>query len=168
MQQRERVVIGRMSRQELQAIVFEPAPNMKGYQLSETEAEEIKTLSRRATGQGSSDGRDGQRSPNGKWLARRTNDKYVLASTDGATERMLFEATGVLAAIRWSPNSEYFMWVEKSNRFDIDGHFWAVDDSCDVMIYRIQDGQRGRVYKVTEGYPYGQLEWLIVPPTVQF
>jgi len=96
--QRERVVIGRMSRQELQAIVFEPAPNMKGYQLSETEAEEIKTLVPRATGQGSSDGRDGQRSPN--------------------------------------------------------GHFWAVDDSCDVMIYRIQDGQRGRVYKVTEAYLY--------------
>ena len=60
------------------------------------------------------------------------------------------------------------MWVENSNRFDLDGTFWAVDDSRDVMIYRIRDGQRGRVYQVTEGYPWGQLEWLMVPPTVQF
>ena len=154
-----------MDGQKLEIIVFGPNPDKRQFTVPAQDAsklaEEYKSANRPA---GIPDGKDAQRSPDGKWITFRTRDnKFVLADSKGAIQRRLFDGDKVLTPLYWSPQSEYLMYVEKSGAWENGSCALNLADGRDVMVYRVHDGQKSRVYQVCDGYPYTRFGWLRIP-----
>ena len=113
---------------------------------------------------GKVDGIDVNWSGDGKWVAYRTRgNKFVLADSSGKTQHVLFDGKQVVTPLRWSPDDEFLTYVKKGAKWEPINPMKCLDDVEDVMVYRVQDGQQGRVYQVCAGYPYWELHWLKVP-----
>jgi hypothetical protein len=162
MGKRDHVVIGRVSRTELELISVDPDPAMRRLLISETDAKIIEASSERLRAQTEPRENGDRRSPNGKWVVRVINDEYVLTQSSGEIKRTRIRKNSTLTPVRWSPHSEFLMWIEESDRFDLTSRR-AIGDYRDVMIYRVRDGQTGRLYKVPDAYPFTQLDWLVLP-----
>ncbi len=99
-------------------------------------------------------GAGAQQSPDGKWITYRTSEnKFVLTDSAGSVQQTLLAGDKILTALYWSPDSEYLMYVEKSGKWDT-SCLRYMEDGRDVMVYRLRDGQQGRVLQVCQGYPY--------------
>lgn len=55
------------------------------------------------------------------------------------------------------------MYVKKGGIWEATNPLKCLDDVKDVMVYRVHDGQQGRIYQLCEGFPYWELQWLKVP-----
>lgn len=160
--------IGWIDGQELEVIVFGAKPDRKRFTVSAEEAsklaKEYKDANRPAD---IPNGKDAQRSPDGKWITYRTRDnKFVLADSQGVIQKMLFDGNAVLTPLYWSPQSNYLMYVEKAGTWALGPCARDLADGRDIMVYRIRDGEKGRVYQVCEGYPYTRLGWLRIPSDI--
>jgi Tol biopolymer transport system component len=105
-------------------------------------------------------------SPNGKWITYRTPaGKFVLADTTGKIQRDLLDSKNILTGLSWSPDSEFLMYVEKAGAW---GGPCARNfaEGRDVMVYRLRDAQKGKVFQVCDGFPYQQLDWIRVPSAI--
>ncbi len=110
------------------------------------------------------DGTDVSWSSDGKRVAYRTRrNKLVLADSSGKTQRVLFDGRQVLTPLHWSPDDEFLMYVKKGATWEPSNPMKCLDDTEDVVVYRVKDGKQGRVYQVCAGYPYWELHWLKVP-----
>jgi hypothetical protein len=167
LQKAKHLTIGRRDRDRLEFIVFGERPELRKTQLSGTVAAQLNVQnpeSRLATVEGRT---DGQRSPDGKWMTFRTpEDTFVLADAMGKVQRTLLRGSQILTPLYWSPDSRYLMYVETSGTWD-----WGcgryLQDGRDIMVYRLSDGESGRVFQVCQGYPATFFEWLVLPPTVE-
>jgi YD repeat-containing protein len=163
-QRRDHMGIGWVDGQKLELIEFGTKPTLRDYTLSVEEVQKLSAKSR--TGEKPpkvEGGSDIQRSPNGKWITYRTQEKkFVLADASGRVQRALLADNRILTALYWSPDSEYLMYVAKSGKWDT-GCLRYAEDGRDIIVYRLRDGQQGRVYQVCQGYPYTRFDWLTVP-----
>lgn len=163
-QRQDRIAIGRLDDVQLEFIVFGDQPEMRAVDLTKEQAGMLQEVqqSRPVANAGVS---DAQRSPDGKWLTFRTRENmFVLVDAAGSVQRTLFAGDTTLSPPRWSPDSEYLMYIEKSWKWETTG--CRVADGKDVMVYRVRDGQFGRVFQVCKGYPYTNLFWLHLPPSI--
>jgi hypothetical protein len=163
-QHQEHMSIGWIDGQKLELLVFGTKPNLRDYTLSAEEAQRLTTEARkREKPLQIEGGSDAQRAPDGKWITYRTaENKFVLADSAGKVQRTLLAGDKILTALYWSPNSEYLMYVEKSGKWDT-GCLRYGEDGRDLVVYRLRDGQQGRVFQVCQGYPYTRFGWLRVP-----
>lgn len=160
--------IGWVDGQKLEIIVFGVNPSTKQFTIPAQDAsriaEEYKDANRPAR---IPDGTDAQQSPDGKWITYRTRDnKFVLADPKGVIQKTLFDGDKILTSLYWSPESEYLMYVEKAGTWETGPCARNLADGRDIMVYRVRDGQKGRVYQVCEGYPYTRFGWLRVPSDI--
>jgi Tol biopolymer transport system component len=163
-QRKNRLAIGWVDDQKLQVILFSlTKPEIRSYTLpSDGKKQVAATENQNAAAK--VDGTDVSWSPDRKWVTYRTREnKFVLADASGKTQRVLFDGKQVGTPLRWSPDDEFLMYVKKAATWEPINPMKCLDDAEDVMVYRVQDGQQGRVYQVCAGYPYWELHWLKVP-----
>lgn len=168
-ERKEGLSIGWMDGQKLEIIVFGVNPGTKQFTVPAQDAskltEEYKDANRPTE---IPDGTDAQRSPDGKWITYRTRDnKFALADSKGEIQRTLFDGDKVLTPLYWSPQSEYLMYVEKAGTWEKGPCARNLADGRNVMVYRVRDGQKGRVYQVCDGYPYTRFGWLRIPSNLR-
>jgi hypothetical protein len=161
----DRLSIGWVDGQKLEVIVFGSKPDLRQFTISAQDANKLKEeYSRRNRPAEISEGTDAQLSPDDKWMTYRTRDnKFVLADSNRRVDRALFDGSGVLTPLYWSPQSEYLMYVEKAGAWETGFCARNLADGRDIMVYRVHDGQKGRVYQVCDGYPYARFGWLRTP-----
>jgi WD40 repeat protein len=103
-------------------------------------------------------------SPDGKWITYRTRDeKFVLADATGKVQRTLLDGKDILGSLSWSPGSQFLMYVARAGAWGFGPCARYLADGRDVMVYRLRDAQKGRVFQVCDGYPYWQLGWIRIP-----
>jgi len=163
-QQKNRLAIGWVDHQKLEVILFSlTKPEIRSYTLPSSGKESLSQAESQSA-PGKVDGTDVSWSADGKWVAYRTRgNKFVLADSSGKTQHVLFDGKQVVTPLRWSPDDEFLMYVKKGATWEPINPMKCLDDVEDVMVYRVQDGQQGRVYQVCAGYPYWELHWLKVP-----
>ncbi len=163
-QQKNRLAIGWVDDQKLKVILFSPTkPEIRSYSLPSDGKQSLASTEAHGPA-GKVDGTDVSWSLDRKWVTYRTREnKFVLADASGKTQRVLFDGKQVVTPLRWSPDDEFLMYVKKGATWEPTNPMKCLDDAKDVMVYRVQDGQQGRVYQVCEGYPYWELQWLKVP-----
>jgi hypothetical protein len=163
-QRNDQLAIGWVDGQKLELIMFGTKPELQDYVLSPGQAQEMRAEAQaREKQQQTGEGSDSQRSPDGKWITYRTpKNDFVLADSTGKIQRTFSNGDKILTSLYWSPNSEYLMYVKKSDKLDT-GCLRYMEDGRDVMVYRLRDGRQGRVYQVCQGYPFTRFGWLIIP-----
>lgn len=166
-QRADRIAIGWIDNQRAEIIVFGVKPLLRQITVSPQDEMKFKQeyLERRRSAT-TSEGTDAQQSPDDKWLTYRTRDnQFVLADTAEGKVRRLFDGKNVLTALYWSPNAEYLFYVEKAGAWENGECNKYLADGRDIMVYRVRDGKKGRVYQVCDGYPYTRFGWVRVPST---
>jgi Tol biopolymer transport system component len=163
-QQKNRLAIGWVDDQKLNVILFSlTKPEIRSYTLPGNGKRSLPAHEDQNAA-GKVDGTDVSWSPDGKWVTYRTREnKFVLADASGKTQRVLFDGQQVGTPLHWSPDDDFLMYVKKAATWEPINPMKCLDDAEDVMVYRVQDGQQGRVYQVCAGYPYWELHWLKVP-----
>jgi hypothetical protein len=58
------------------------------------------------------------------------------------------------------------MYVEKAGAWERGPCASNLADGRDVMVYRLRDAQKGKVFQVCDGFPFQQLDWVRVPASV--
>lgn len=110
-------------------------------------------------------GTDAQLSPDGSRMTYRTSgNKFVLADSRGTILKTLLDGQKILTPLYWSPQSEYLLYVEKAGTWESGFCSKNLADGRDIMVYRMRDGEKGIVYQVCDGFPYGKIGWLRLPP----
>ena len=163
-QQKNRLAIGRVDDQKLNVILFSSTkPEIRSYSLPSGQKNLPASTEAQSSG-GKIDGTDVSWSPDRKWITYRTRENnFVLADATGKTQRVLMNGKEVVTPLRWSPDDGFLMYVKKGATWEPTNPMKCLDDTKDIMVYRVQDGQRARVYQVCEGYPYWELQWLTIP-----
>jgi WD40 repeat protein len=106
-------------------------------------------------------------SPDGRWITFRTDQgKFVLADRGGKVQRELLDSKNILTGLSWSPDSKFLMYVEKAGAWERGPCASNLADGRDVMVYRLRDAQKGKVFQVCDGFPFQQLDWVRVPASV--
>lgn len=162
-QEKNRLAIGWVDDQKLKVILFSlTKPEMRSYTLADG-AKKLLFPTGEQSPVVKVDGTDIRWSHDRKWFIYRTREnKFVLADPSGNIRRFLFDGRQ-LTPLRWSPNDDFLMYVKKGATWEPINPMRCLDDTEDVMVYRIEDGQQARVFQVCAGYPYWELDWLRVP-----
>ncbi len=102
-------------------------------------------------------GKDATWSPDGKWVAFRRSDAYLLIDPNGQGEKSLLKDGQALTPLWWSPDSRYVAFASRVNPLAS----LSVEDQIDLHVRRLTDGSEKR-YRLYWG-PVGavpQFQWV--------
>jgi hypothetical protein len=168
MQRTDRVAIGWVEGQKAEVIVFGVEPALVDVDVSPQDALKFKQdYLEQSRPIASMEGSDAQQSPDARWVTHRSKDnEFVLADSAATSKKILLDGKNVLTSLYWSSNGKYLLYVEKSGAWERGPCNKYFADGRDIMVYRIRDGQKGRIYQVCDGYPYTRFGWVRVPQSV--
>jgi hypothetical protein len=166
-EQKDRFAIGWVYHEhELNVIVLGGRPKMQKYAITTDERQ--KTVVSHEEPAKVIDGTEALRSPDGRWITYRSRgNKFVLANANGQVQRTLLDGQRVLTPLRWSPDSNYLLYVQKGGIWDT-AALRCGDDVFYVMVCRVSDGLTSSVLQLCQGYPYWELQWIQLPTKVPF
>jgi dipeptidyl aminopeptidase/acylaminoacyl peptidase len=96
-------------------------------------------------------------SPDGRWIAYCSRGRILLANAETATVlRRLFSSW---SNVRWSPDSEYLVFVE--NPIELLGYRSSCFQRTEVMVYRFRDGKRGSVHRTCQLFSGDGVHWVL-------
>lgn len=99
-------------------------------------------------------------SPDGMSISMQRQDgRFCILDPEGKIKKELFDGRDITTPVYWAPNSQYVMFFRKGGFLD---GIACSDESEDLMILRLRDGESGRLMKFCNSYPYQDFRWLRV------
>jgi Tol biopolymer transport system component len=93
-------------------------------------------------------------SPDGNWLAYKSaNSEFYLMDRSGKAIKKLFSGKKVLTPLRWSPDSQYLMYVKEGSKKLLDLSLDCLEPK-QIIVHRVRDGKERSIHQICKASPY--------------